>query len=208
MEAVERFIAQFRRGCVRRPVHLPLRVPKHVRRVAGNTVVIIATVDPRICRDPPSCFAVQQAREAARRTQCRNNLKQIGLALHNYEETFKVYPPGQRWLSFGGGTGSPTGRTGWSWTAFILPFVDQAPLYNRIDWARPLANSSDTSVEQRQNTEVARTPLEVFSCPSDTKPSQQNIGTAGSQGGDPRSGSGDGQLLWLRRSLRPGVRPL
>jgi len=73
--------------------------------------------------------AVQQAREAARRTQCKNNLKQIGLALHNYHDNFNTFPPG--------GVSSTTGGApyqGWGWNAMILPHMDQAPLYNLINF--------------------------------------------------------------------------
>jgi prepilin-type N-terminal cleavage/methylation domain-containing protein/prepilin-type processing-associated H-X9-DG protein len=71
--------------------------------------------------------AVQQAREAARRTQCKNNLKQIGLALFNYESTFQRLPPGNF-----GGMGS-CNDDGLAWTFAILPYIEQAPLYNQID---------------------------------------------------------------------------
>ncbi|QDT28127.1 hypothetical protein Enr10x_34660 [Gimesia panareensis] len=70
--------------------------------------------------------AVQQAREAARRSQSKNNLKQIGLALHNYHDAHRVFPPG--------GTTKTDGTPYHSWQTFILPFMDQAPLYNRIDF--------------------------------------------------------------------------
>src|SRR5262249_30822784 len=71
--------------------------------------------------------AVQQAREAARRTQCKNHLKQIGLALHNYESTHSRLPPG----NFGGsGTCNDDGL---SWHFVILPFIDQGALYDQID---------------------------------------------------------------------------
>jgi prepilin-type N-terminal cleavage/methylation domain-containing protein len=146
-----------------------------LRRRSGFTLiellVVIAIIAILIALLLP---AVQQAREAARRTQCRNNLKQIGLALHNYEDTHRIFPPGQRWLAFGGGTTNPIGRTGWGWSAFILPFMDQAPLYNRIDWNRSLSNSGDTSPAQLQNMEVARTSLPAFLCPSDIALPHQN----------------------------------
>src|SRR6187397_2980141 len=72
--------------------------------------------------------AVQQAREAARRTQCRNNLKQLGLALHNYMDNFLVLPPA--------GIGSTTTNGNLlSWHTMILPYIDQAPLYNSADFS-------------------------------------------------------------------------
>jgi prepilin-type N-terminal cleavage/methylation domain-containing protein len=71
--------------------------------------------------------AVQQAREAARRSQCRNNLKQIGLGLHNYHDNFNMFPPGNIASSVGG--------WGISWWPRIFPYIDQAPLYNRLTWS-------------------------------------------------------------------------
>ncbi len=68
--------------------------------------------------------AVQQAREAARRTQCKNNLKQIGVALHNYHDTYNMFPPGNVASIFGG--------WGPSWWIFMLPYIDQAPAYNSL----------------------------------------------------------------------------
>src|SRR5579859_7854071 len=69
--------------------------------------------------------AVQQAREAARRSQCKNNLKQFGLALHNYHDAYKMFPPG--------GDAQSWGNSNWlNWQAKILPFIDQGPLYNQI----------------------------------------------------------------------------
>ena len=70
--------------------------------------------------------AVQQAREAARRTQCRNNLKQLGLALHNYHDAHKVFPPGS--------VGSNTSLYTCSWLVLILPYVDQATVYNKYNF--------------------------------------------------------------------------
>jgi prepilin-type N-terminal cleavage/methylation domain-containing protein len=94
--------------------------------------------------------AVQQAREAARRTQCRNNLKQIGLAMHNYESTHTVFPPAR--LTRG------TDTKYVSWGVMILPYADQAPLYNQYNhnwrWNDP------------GNQDVISTPLALYVCPS------------------------------------------
>ena len=73
--------------------------------------------------------AVQQAREAARRTQCKNNMKQIGLGLHNYVDAFQLLPSGSIAIP----QGSPIMGMGWTWHASILPYLDQAPLYNTIN---------------------------------------------------------------------------
>lgn len=72
--------------------------------------------------------AVQQAREAARRTQCKNNLKQVGLAMHNYHDTHNTFPPGNL-------PNSPLNNHGPTAWVHILPYVDQAPQYNRINFS-------------------------------------------------------------------------
>ena len=117
--------------------------------------------------------AVQQAREAARRSQCRNNLKQIGLALHNYHDTSRCFPPGL--IDVVVVSGQYHNLLGWA--TFILPFVDQGPLYNQISahngfdsttgaWEVAL-NNAGTPVPFIE-TDVARTPLAAYQCPSDT----------------------------------------
>ncbi len=90
--------------------------------------------------------AVQQAREAARRTQCKNNLKQIGLAFHNYEGTFGRFAPAlllADGTATGFGEGIPAAGPGdgnfHAWPEFILPFIDQAPLYNTINFSVSMA---------------------------------------------------------------------
>ena len=67
--------------------------------------------------------AVQQAREAARRIQCKNNLKQIGLAMANYEDAMKCFP-------YGGSTYLPNVRAPFGWRVYLFPYIDQSPLYN------------------------------------------------------------------------------
>src|SRR5271156_3765992 len=79
--------------------------------------------------------AVQQAREAARRTTCRNNLKQIGLALHNYESAFGTFPCGSTSIiDYGVWSSTPSQYHLHSWTSLILPNLDQANLYNQVNY--------------------------------------------------------------------------
>lgn len=100
--------------------------------------------------------AVQQAREAARRSTCKNNLKQIGLALHNYHETHRIFPPG--FLM----------DHGWLSTTYMLPFMDQAPLYNKLSPNGPMDVTNATVLAD------IRTILPAYLCPSsaDPNPSQ------------------------------------
>ena len=100
--------------------------------------------------------AVQQAREAARRSQCKNNLKQIGLALHNYHETGGAFPPGIINTNY---TGTASNQLAWS--AMILPYLDQGPLYRRFNTKNPL-NDGGINITQAQDI------LSAYRCPSDT----------------------------------------
>jgi prepilin-type N-terminal cleavage/methylation domain-containing protein len=109
--------------------------------------------------------AVQQAREAARRTQCRNSLKQLGLAIHNYHDTYNTFP-----MSYTtDGTFSTLSR-GRSWMVMILPYIDQSPLYNTVDFNAPIAAVTTSPLPQpySQNTIVAKTVLPAFLCASDS----------------------------------------
>lgn len=104
--------------------------------------------------------AVQQAREAARRSTCKNNIKQIGLALHNYHDTFKIFPPG---YIGGNDITSATGAgTGWAWSVFILPYIDQAPLYNQLNPGNVMDLNNSTIKD------LCKTVIPGYLCPSDT----------------------------------------
>lgn len=110
--------------------------------------------------------AVQQAREAARRTECKNKLKQIGLALHNYHDIFRGFPPG--YISVDPGNTGSTELGLYSWGASILPQIDQAPLYNalRVGDVRLQTNL----LVNTPTREMLTSPMTIFSCPSDTGP--------------------------------------
>lgn len=105
--------------------------------------------------------AVQQAREAARRSQCKNNLKQIGLALHNYHETFSSLPPGSIVYK----TGSTISGHGWTWHASILPYLDQKPLYDQIQGANGMGTEGGGTTSAKQRL-AGQTVIPVFWCPS------------------------------------------
>ena len=102
--------------------------------------------------------AVQQAREAARQTQCKNNLKQIGLALHNYHITHKAFPP-TLVVNFDASGPWPTGW--WAWFVRVLPYLEQGPLYSQIDLSDDaILHLSTYKPQISQN-------IPTFLCPSD-----------------------------------------
>ncbi len=133
--------------------------------------------------------AVQAAREAARRSQCVNNLKQIGLALHNYHSTNDKFPIGGACTGVGAVTNCPTWN-GFSAQAQMLTYMEQAPVYNSINFMIVSTNP--------QNTTSAFTTVNSFLCPSDGGATTPNGGNgnsyAGSQGtttqGNPGTSTG------------------
>jgi prepilin-type N-terminal cleavage/methylation domain-containing protein/prepilin-type processing-associated H-X9-DG protein len=109
--------------------------------------------------------AVQQAREAARRSQCKNNLKQIGLAMHNYHDVHSALPPGYIYDQIYGTANGPK-RSNFGWGTFLLPGLDQAALYEQISTnSHGFADDWNSSNQKLLN--LARTPLSVYICPSD-----------------------------------------
>jgi prepilin-type N-terminal cleavage/methylation domain-containing protein/prepilin-type processing-associated H-X9-DG protein len=104
--------------------------------------------------------AVQKVREAAARSKCTNNLKQIGLALHSYHDAKQQFPPG-----YVDGNTDPTSTPdndvgpGWGWASFILPYLEQNSVYSQINFSQPVGSGV--------NAQVSQTSLSVFLCPSD-----------------------------------------
>ena len=108
--------------------------------------------------------AVQAAREAARRAQCTNNLKQIGIGLHNYHDSFKVFPPTIIRANYG----ETEPSQGTVWSGFILPYIEQRTVWDKIVGHGFYINWADAGV----NEEVAKTKLAVYQCPSATEANQ------------------------------------
>ena len=149
--------------------------------------------------------AVQKVREAAARTQCQNNLKQIGLALHNYEGTFKHYPPSMRapvGATFGTNNGS------WSVHGRILPFIEQGNAFFLVNL--------EVAWDAQGATGVPTTRVPVYVCPSEVNDRVRTSGgapfvypqTYGFNFGtwlvwDPRTGEGSDGVFFPNARLNP-----
>ncbi len=142
-------------------------------------LVVIAVIGMLVALLLP---AVQSAREAARRNQCLNNLKQLGLGLASFENARGMFPPA--YVGDSGASGSQfgvsypdenkNGPTGFAWGALLLPFIEQQPLYNSFNF--------DLPCWAPVNTQAAATKLPLFLCPT---------ATGGSDGFDVERDSGD-----------------
>ncbi|REJ72801.1 MAG: DUF1559 domain-containing protein [Planctomycetota bacterium] len=114
--------------------------------------LIVSGLGFLLCCVPLMLPKVQGAREAARRTQCRNNLKQIGVALYNYHDVFDSFPPAY--------TVDETGRPLHSWRVLILPYIDSSILYPRFDLSEPW--------DSEKNLPLLNEMPDLFACPSST----------------------------------------
>ncbi|WP_373653248.1 MULTISPECIES: DUF1559 domain-containing protein [unclassified Schlesneria] len=119
--------------------------------------------------------AVQQAREAARRTQCKNNFKQLGLALHNYHDTFSVFP----YATANGPYSTPANVKNHTGYVLLLPYIDQSPLYNQVNFSLPMGDNLGATWSPvsgaaltpgpapTTNTAIGTNKIAAFLCPSD-----------------------------------------
>jgi len=186
--------------------------PKDKGFTLVELLVVIAIIGVLIALTLP---AVQAARESSRQSQCRNNLKQFGIALNAYHTALDAFPIGcVSWKS-----SDPTSvAPGWAWASQILPQLEQAPVYNALNFSTP--------VDGDGNATARAAAIAVFLCPSDFKEGPlrrttagggsivaettsygANHGAGGSIGGDPDRGNG----LFLRnrviriRDIRDGT---
>ncbi|MCL4195658.1 MAG: DUF1559 domain-containing protein [Thermoguttaceae bacterium] len=122
-------------------------------------LVVIAIIGALIAMLLP---AVQMARETARRASCLNNLRQMGIGVHNYHDALRTFPPGgiEHRAMINPATGRPYGASGrqLAWSVFLLPYVEQGPLYARLDTGKPF--------DAPENASAAATVLAIYICPS------------------------------------------
>jgi prepilin-type N-terminal cleavage/methylation domain-containing protein len=191
-------------------------------RRAGFTLiellVVIAIIAVLIALLLP---AVQAAREAARRAQCSNNLKQLGIAVHNYHDATGSFPT-LLWALPDPAFATNTFRA--SFFQMLLPFIEQQPVYNAINFSVPFASGPDNGT---MNTSALLSVISVYMCPSDPAPSQSTysrwdhgVGPSGANGqsplgpklsyfaneGDNSTGTTNTTSPWPFPSL-PAVRP-
>jgi prepilin-type N-terminal cleavage/methylation domain-containing protein len=169
------------RGHVSRGLNAGASASAHAARLGFTLVellVVIAIIGILIAMLLP---AVQSARESARRAKCQANIKQMGLALHNYHDAQKRFPPGHQGMvgNCSGANNSSANRwdsAGWSWPVFLLPHLEQQSLSDRLlvnSGSGQVVCGSPTGAQLtlansggRNQVALQQTPLEVFVCPS------------------------------------------
>ncbi len=137
--------------------------------------------------------AVQQAREAARRTQCKNNLKQLGLAFHNYHDIYNTFPPGYITLAANGNATSEVGV--YSWGSLILPQLEQSNAFQSLNVGNVPLQVNAANVN---TLKILQTAQPAFRCPTDTGPVLNNFVNA----------SGFGADNWYNMNISNGTGPV
>lgn len=127
-------------------------------------LVVIAIIGVLIALLLP---AVQQAREAARRMECTNKEKQIGVAMHNYHDTYRALPPA--YIYRGG-----SGKANWGWAVNILPFLEQGNFYGQLNPGKVRLYQRYKSGASATDKRLLQTPIDAYRCPSDVTPKLNN----------------------------------
>lgn len=143
-------------------------------KIAGFTLiellVVVAIIGTLVGLLLP---AVQAARESGRATQCRNNLRQMGVALHHYHDHGRRLPAG--WAGVVRGSDPPVvadDQPGWGWASRLLPQIEQGALGDRIDFTKPLFDAANPLV----HADVRRAAVPALLCPSDTRGPTESVG--------------------------------
>ena len=103
--------------------------------------------------------AVQAAREAGRRTQCSNNIKQLGLALLNYHDVWHFFPPSSKWVNYGDTNTSDTPNLSENWVIMALPFIEGTNLHDQFNLTKYISDPANAYARSQT--------LEVMLCPTD-----------------------------------------
>ena len=128
--------------------------PPRPKKSSSTAIVLVVIAAFLLCSGVPIALllpAVQAAREAARRAQCSNNLKQLALAMHNYHDVFGSFPPAY--------IPDEDGRPMHSWRVLILPYIEQSPLYDQYNFDEPWDSPANRSLAYNMPS--------VYRCPSD-----------------------------------------
>lgn len=167
-----------------------IRSPRSAAFTLIELLVVIAIIATLVAILLP---AVQQAREAARRSTCKNNLKQLGLAMHNYHDTYNTLPPGAIDERNGqpAWTASNDNDGHWAWSVLVAPFMEMNAVYDTL---RPGQLKASQAMAAHQSIMQSR--YSMFRCPSDVGPDSQNPGSGISPGHaiDNLSGAGGTNL--------------
>ena len=147
--------------------------------------------------------AVQACREAARRTQCCNNLKQVGLALQNYHDLVGVFPPGYVSATEDGTPDGVEIGPGWGWGAMILPQLEQTILFNAINFSQQIPSPACATVPPERTWRSTPLPQLVRQGTGRSEPLRRRVGPAG-LGPDGEGPAATSPVRRQRRPARPG----